>query len=140
LKFWECIQNQEEPPELEVKIEREDILSSAGIVNMDRIDPQLWAELVKKYAEASAMADEAEAQKELSKQQIMNVMQTAGAEIAEGAGARIYWREQQGRKTLDKKAFLKGAPEAFRIYESFMNIGKPIKAFRFYPIRPLLKE
>ena len=139
IKFWEYVKSGEEPPESEVKIEAGDIVPGEA-VNMEKIDPQLWAELVKKYGEADALYDEAKIYKDLCEEKIQQQMTSAGANVAEGAGARIYWREQAGRQTLDKKAFAKGHPTAFEIYNSYMKQEKPSRPFRFYATKPMLRE
>jgi putative phage-type endonuclease len=140
VRFWEYVQSKEEPPEPEVKLEKEDIVAPGEIVNMDRIDPQLWAELVKSYGQARALVDEAEAQKELAEKQIKFQMENAGASVAEGAGARVFWKEQAGKKSLDKKAFAAGSKQAFEIYESYLKTGKPSRPFRFFTPKPIYKE
>ncbi len=139
VRFWECVQKGEEPPEPEVKIEMEPV-QSGELVNMDRINPHVWASLVKKYQEAEMLFDEAKALLDLQEQKIKEEMAKAGATVAEGAGARIYWKEQKGRLTLDRKAFAKGNPAAYEIYESYMKTGKPSRPFRAYFPRPILKE
>jgi len=139
IKFWEFVKSGEEPTEPEVQIEAGD-LNPGEAVNMDKIDPQLWAELVKRYGEADAMFDEAKVQKELCEQKIQDQMTAAGANVAEGAGARIYWKDQKGKQTLDKKAFAKGHPTAYDIYLSYMKQGNPSRPFRFYFSKPIYRE
>ncbi|MCZ7405389.1 MAG: YqaJ viral recombinase family protein [Candidatus Methanoperedens sp.] len=138
-KFWRYVQSGEEPPEPEVKTELE-LVGPNEITNMEKIDPDLWADLVKKYAEAKAMEDEASAQKELYEEKLKAEMIKAGATVAEGGGARIYFRDQAGRMSLDKKAFAKGSPQGYEIYESFLRQGKPSRPFRFYETRPITHE
>ena len=138
-KFWQYVLDHEEPPEKQVEIEAGDI-NPGEAVNMDKIDPQLWAELVKRYGEADALFDEAKVYKELCEQKIQEQMTTAGANVAEGAGARIYWKEQAGKKTLDKKDFAKGNPAAYQIYESYIKQGKPSRPFRFYYSKAIYRE
>jgi putative phage-type endonuclease len=139
-KFWEYVKNGEEPPEPEVKIEVSDETRAGEVVNMEQIDPQLWAALVKEYGIAKAISDEAEATMELAEKNIKIQMDAAGANVAEGAGARFYWRNQPGRMGLDKKAFAKGSPQAYEIYESYMNPGKPSRPFRAYFPKPIYRE
>lgn len=138
-KFWEYIKAGEEPPASEVKLELEPV-GSSELTNMDKVNPTLWADMVQKYAEAKAMEDEAKALKDLYEEKIKEEMLRVGATVAEGGGARIYFRDQAGRMILDKKAFSRGAPEAFKIYASYMQAGKPIRPFRFYQVKPILHE
>jgi len=138
-KFWQYVINHEEPPETEVAVEMERV-GESELVNMDKINPVLWAELVQKYAEAKAMKDEAEALENLYKEKIQNEMIKAGAEVAEGGGSRIYFKEQDGRKTLDKKTFATENKAAYEIYQSYLKQGKPFRQFRFYQTRPITRE
>lgn len=138
-KFWSYVLNHEEPPETEVVLDMEAV-GTNEVTNMDKINPALWADMVQKYAEAKAMEDEGAALRELYEEQIKNEMLKVGAGIAEGAGARIYFRDQKGRATLDKKAFETGNRQAFEVYQSYMKEGKPTRPFRFYATRPLLHE
>ena len=138
-KFWEYVKSGEEPPAQEVKLELEPV-GSSELVNMDKINPVIWADMVQKYAEAKAMEDEAKALKDLYEEKIKEEMLRAGASVAEGGGARIYFRDQAGRMTLDKRAFAQGNKLAYEIYESYMKQGKPSKPFRFYSVRPITHE
>jgi putative phage-type endonuclease len=139
LKFWEYVKNQEEPPEEQVQIEAGDI-NPGEAVNMDKIDPQLWAELVKKYGESDALLSEAKAYNDLCEQKIKQQMEIAGATVAEGAGARVYWREQAGKQSLQKAEFAKGHPAAYDIYLSYLKKGKPSRPFRFYYSKAIYRE
>jgi putative phage-type endonuclease len=143
-KFWQYVQNGEEPPEPEVIMTPEEMKEgySAGteIAKMDKINPHAWAEMVKKYQEAKMLKEEAEALLDMQEEKIKTEMERIGASVAEGAGARIYWKEQKGKEKLDKKAFAKGHPAAFEIYESYLKTGKPSRPFRAYFPRPIYKE
>jgi putative phage-type endonuclease len=142
-KFWQYVESGEEPPEPEIKVEVEEAvagLKPSEIAKMDKINPHIWAEMVKKYQEAKMLKEEAEALLNQQEEKIKAEMDRIGAQVAEGAGARIYWKELAGKKSLDKKAFAKGHPAAFEIYESYMKTGKPSRAFRAHFPRPIYKE
>jgi len=138
-KFWQCVLNHEEPQEPEVTVTMEAV-GTNEVTNMEKINPLLWADLVQKYAEAKTMEDEGAAAKDLYEEKLKEEMLRAGASVAEGGGARIYFREQAGRKTLDKKAFATGNPAAYEAYETFIKPGKPTRPFRFYAVRPIIRE
>lgn len=138
-KFWKLVQERIEPQEPEVKYEFEAV-NSGELVNMDKINPSLWADVTQKYQEAKGMKEDADALMDIYEQKIKEEMERVGASVAEGAGARIYWKEQKGKLSLDKKGFAKGHPEAYAIYESWIKTGKPSRPFRpFFP-KPIYRE
>ena len=51
----------------------------------------------------------------------------------EGFGYRIHYKDQAGRKSLDKTALLRAHPDVN--LDDFQKIGKPSKPFRPYPIK-----
>jgi putative phage-type endonuclease len=144
-KFWKLVQQGIEPEEPPVKLDSEETKARAGLnpselTNMDKINPGLWAEVTKRYQEAKQLKDDAEAYLDLCEEKIKAEMEKAGASVAEGSGARIYWKEQDGRKTLDKKGFAKENALAYAIYESFLKTGKPSRPFRAFFPRPIYHE
>ena len=107
---------------------------------MDKINPGVWSALVKRYQEAKMIQEEAGIHLESLEEKIKAEMDKVGASIAEGSGARIYWREQAGKLSLAKKDFAKGHPVAYAIYKQYLRSGKPSRPFRpFFP-RPILHE
>jgi putative phage-type endonuclease len=138
-KFWGYVLSGEEPPEPEVTLDMEAV-GTNEVTNMDKINPALWADMVQKYAEAKAMEDEGAALKDLYEAKLKDEMLRAGANVAEGGGARIYFREQAGKMGLDKKAFAAGNKLAYEVYESYLRRGKPSRPFRFYQTRPITRE
>jgi len=142
-KFWQYVERGEEPSEPEIKVEVDEALAGikpGEIAKMDKINPHVWAEMVKKYQEAKMLKEEAEALLDQQEEKIKAEMDRVGASVAEGSGARIYWKEQEGKKTLDKKAFAKGDPAAYKTYESYIKAGKPSRPFRAFFPRPIFKE
>lgn len=95
-----------------------------------RIESDAWAKAVEDLRLAREIAEEAAAIEDAAKGKIWMLMDAAGAEVAEGAGARIYWKAQAGRKTLDKKALLRAHPEID--LTAFEKAGKPSRPFRVY--------
>jgi len=61
------------------------------------------------------------------------MLEEHNAEVAEGAGLRVYWREQAGRRFVDSKKLKALYPD---IYNQVLKQGKPYRAFRAY----ILKE
>ncbi len=52
-------------------------------------------------------------------------------QVAEGAGCRVYWKLQSGRKTIDKNVLRRDGIDITK-YE---KEGKPFRAFRPYFLR-----
>ncbi len=70
-----------------------------------------WARAVEDLRMARDLAEEASQVEAQAKAKVQELMARVGADVAEGAGARVYWKEQSGRKTFDYKKFLKDHPE-----------------------------
>jgi len=127
--FWnnKVLQNirpeiYQEPVELNLPL-----AAQGEVVTMD--DPD-WFQAVQDLKEAKRLAEDAKMIEDAAKAKIQEIMTKHGASVAEGAGARIYWKEQNGRRTFDVKAFARAHPELD--LEAFYRLGKPIRAFRPY--------
>lgn len=142
-KFWNQVLAKEEPQEPEIKAEideKMESLSVSEIANMEKINPDLWAELVTRYHEAKMLKEEGEANLDLYESKIKEEMARVNAKMAEGAGARIYWKEQKGKLGLNKSLFEAERPDEFKIYQSYLAAGKPSRPFRAFFPRPIMKE
>jgi putative phage-type endonuclease len=125
-EFWHTVEQGIEPkeddgPEL-------DLPSVGG--EMVRIETPAWAAAVEGLRVAKDLSAEAKALEDEAKAEVQRLMQEAGADVAEGAGARIYWKEQAGRKSLDKKRLEAEHPEIDLSH--YMKAGKPFRTFRSY--------
>ena len=138
-EFWQGVLNGIAPEEETVQIEMPEVLRGE-LVNMEKINPNEWAEVVKQYQVAKNLKENAEGLLEIAENSIKSMMDAANAPIAEGSGMRVYFKEQAGRQSLDKKAFAKGNPPAYEIYLDYLKQGKPMKVFRPYIIKPILIE
>jgi len=78
------------------------------------------------------LASEAKALEEEAKASVIDIMNAEGAEIAEGNNARIYYKEQSGRVSIDTKKLKKDQPE---IWEQYKKQGKSFRSFRFYNLK-----
>lgn len=94
------------------------------------IESAEWAAAIERLRDAQGILGEAKALEEEAKGEIQKIMQAAGAAAAEGAGARIYWIPQAGRRTFDVKAFAKAHPEVD--LAPFYRNGAEIRPFRPY--------
>jgi len=126
-EFWRCIESQTPPCENASNTPAIDLPETQnGEVAL--MDSPEWSEAVKMLKEAVEIGKEAESLKEEAKARIVLLMN--GRPVCEGAGARIYYREQAGRLSFDKKALAKDHPEInLALYEKH---GAPTKAFKPY--------
>jgi putative phage-type endonuclease len=90
-----------------------------------------WKKAADDLRLAKQIMDEAKELETQAKKKIQRLMEAAGSEVVEGAGIRAYWREQAGRKTLDKKAMQADGIDIAK-YE---KQGKPFRSFRPYFIK-----
>ena len=94
-------------------------------------DPD-WFEAVADLKEAKELSADAEMIEKQAKTKIQAIMEKYGASVAEGAGSRIYWKEQEGRKRFDHQAFGKAHPELTFEMMKYFKRGKPSKPFRVF--------
>ncbi len=100
--------------------------------NIVKIETPEWAEAVRALRTAGEIADEAEALELEAKERILRL--SGAAEVAEGAGVRIYYKWQEGRRTLDRAKFRWEHPEIH--LENYEKQGSPFRAFRPYFLKP----
>ncbi len=137
-EFWEKTQKGIAPEDDSVQVELPDF--SGQVANMGKINPMEWEEAVRAYQQGKMLKAEGEDMIELAEARIKAMMEAVNAEVAEGAGARIYWSYQKARKTLDKAGFKKEYPDAYRSYESFLVEGQPPRVFKAYFPKPIINE
>lgn len=95
-----------------------------------RISSAEWAEAMRDLREARELKEELEQAEEAAKKRAQQIMEAAGAQVAEGAGARIYWKTQKGRRTLDEKALIRDFPTID--LNKYKKEGSPFRAFKPY--------
>jgi len=130
--FWECVQNGEPPvepaPGERAPMAKSDALPSVDGEEVARVDSADFAAAVSQYLEAGDILEDVKTLQSEAKDQIVSLM--GNASIAEGGGARVYYKEQAGRKTFDKKALKASHPDID--LSKFEKEGKPFRAFRIY--------
>ncbi len=89
-----------------------------------------WFKAVADLREAKQLAEDATLIKAAAQAELQGLMAEYGADVCEGAGARVYWKEQNGRRSLDVKALQKAHPEID--LGPYYKQGKPFKSFRPY--------
>ena len=123
--FWQYVEAGELPPAPEPKALDLPPVGATEIITRDDAE---WAAAVERLREAKTIKIEAEEWEKACKAEVQRLM--GDAQVIEGAGARVYWKTQAGRKTLDKKALQAAHPEID--LQRFMKTGKPFRAFRPY--------
>jgi hypothetical protein len=131
VEFWNQVLSGIVPEDDSVAVEMPEI-QTGEVIDMSKVHPNEWQNIIQEYRIAKQLIDDGEAALEMSEERIKALMALHNASVAEGAGSRVYWKDQAGKKTLDKKTFLKENPLAYEIYESFLRAGKPTKPFRVY--------
>jgi len=93
-----------------------------------KIETEDWFRAAAALHEARSIKADAEALEAEAKNQILVLM--GEYDVVEGAGLRVYHREQAGRRSLDKKALQAAHPDID--LTQYEKVGKPFKAFRPY--------
>lgn len=89
-----------------------------------------WAEAARAYIEAHELAETADNLKSTATEKLKALVGGQGA--VEGAGLRCYLKQQDGRRTLDRKALEKAHPEID--LSQYEKVGKPFEVFKVYPV------
>ncbi len=103
------------------------ITSTGEVVKLD--NPE-WLEAVADLREARDLKKDATMINAEAQLKLQKLMGAAGADVAEGGGARIYFKEQSGRKKFDVKAFAKANPDVD--LNLFYTYSKAFRSFRPY--------
>lgn len=122
-EFWQMVVDGKEPVAAELTID----LPTVGATDLIRLDTPEWAQAVMDLREARDLKAEAEAVEATARAKVQELMGNAG--VVEGAGARVYWQLQDGRKSLDGKRLKKEHPE---IHDQYLKRGNPFKVFKPY--------
>jgi len=130
--FWENNIKAGRPPEIDRPPALPD-LPPAKIGEIITMDSPEWAEAAELLVDARQIIEGGKALEDQGKASLQDLMDQAGAQVAEGAGLRIHWKEQAGRKSLDKKALQAAHPEIN--LNQFMKQGKPFKSFRPFVLK-----
>ena len=124
-KFWDLVQKRI-PPEPDGSDSAADVLGEqypGGIQDSIALDGMAGVlESMKQY---EADEKEAKARKEECRQKIMSAM--GNHEQATIGNAKVSWKTQAGRVTIDSKRLKSELPD---IYEKYSKFGKPIRVFR----------
>lgn len=94
-----------------------------------KVDSEDAIKAAQSYLETKALLDDVEGLIDEAKLRLVDA--AGGADVFEVSDLiRVYWKEQQGRKTFDTKAACAADPSLERFYK----VGSPFRSFRAYPI------
>jgi hypothetical protein len=128
-EFWNLVRTEEfYPIEAAPQIDAPRVEIPDAKQKVITIESAEWAAAIERLRDAKEILTEAQALEKEAQAEIMKMMEASGAAAAEGAGARIYWIPQAGRKTFDVKSFAKAHPEIN--LAPFYKIGAETRAFR----------
>lgn len=125
--FWQMVQDRV-PPVWTPPAPPVDMPTVKGTV-VDMGASIAWQSAIATLRSARDLKAEAEELEAKAKEVVQEIMD--GNPVVEGAGARVYWQEQAGRKTLDKKALKRDGIDI----EKYEKVGQPFKVFKTYYLR-----
>lgn len=127
--FWDCVVNKTPPQEGErdLLIKMPEVEFNSKVIKMDFDE---WEEVVNTLRTAQELRKEAEEIEANAKQTMIQLMEKNGAEVAEGAGLRAYYRPQKGRRTFNHTAFAIANPTLD--LEPWYKTGRDTNVLRTY--------
>lgn len=126
-KFWNNHILTGISPEVDAERSFQQVETGGGTVT--KRDDEAFASKAMALSEAISLKRDAEELFELAKADVLEAIEDVPG-IYEGAGMRIYYTEQAGRKTLDKKAVAAAGIDL----SPFEKQGKPFRTFKSYAI------
>lgn len=122
--FWELVQKQIEPQDVETPtIEMPSV--EGKVITMDAPE---WLSAVDQLRTARDLKQEVEDLEKEAKLKLVSMMD--GHDVAESPGFRVYYREQIGRTTFDKKSLVKDYPQID--LAKYEKRGKSFRSFKPY--------
>jgi putative phage-type endonuclease len=128
-EFWQLVQEGVPPEEID-QTATLDLPKVGG--ELIKTDSEQWSKAVERLRVAQELKKEAEALEDEAKADIVGLMTAHEADVVEGAGARIYYREQSGRVSIDTARLRREMPD---VAEKYSKQGKPFRSFRAYYLR-----
>jgi len=128
--FWQLVQDGT-PPE-EKALTNPDIPPLQTGTELVQIESDGWARAVEDLRAAREILAEVKDLEESAKERLQNLMSVQGAVAAEGAGLRVYWKEQPGRETFDHRTFAKKHPELIEAMKPYFKRGDTFRKFSPY--------
>lgn len=124
-KFWRHVIDGTPPDEPARETVKLPEMENGEVVFIDNAE---WVQAVNDLREAKELADQAKQIEDAAKERVIAIM--GNNSVCEGGGARIYYKEQSGRKSFDKKALSKDHPEID--LSNYEKQGDPFRSFKPY--------
>lgn len=130
-RFWhDHVLAQVPPPEIAEQGTDLDLPEVGG--DLVVIDDPGWQRAAAELREAREIMEAAGDLEEAAKARLQEIMTSRNAQVAEGAGLRVYWAPQAGRNSLDSRRLKKERPE---VYEQYLKQSRPSRPFRPFWLR-----
>jgi len=139
LDFWQMVKSGT-PPEMAEPAPVRMPAVGGSLVQAEGLDHELatqFRDLTQALTVAVDIKAEADALHEQSKKVVQTWMLANRIDVIEGQGKRIYYKEQAGRKSLDKKALAADHPEID--LSKYEKSGAPFRSFRVFD-RPVEQD
>jgi len=133
--FWQMVQDGVEPAELEQATKLD--LPKVKATDLVEVDSEEWAIATNRLREAKSLREEAQLLEGNAKDVLQDIMDREGLSVAEGGDMRVYWKWQNGRKTIDAKRLLSEQPA---MYQEYLKVGKDFRSFRSFDLKPQTYE
>jgi putative phage-type endonuclease len=135
-EFWRAVEEGREPVGNEsVRIGDLPPVDPSEVIT---IDSPAWKEAIERLREAREIASEAESLQEQATATVKSLMEQSGATIAEGCGARIYYKLQLGRETFDRNQLAYEHPELD--LSRYIKRGNSFRIFKPYFIGDIVND
>lgn len=128
-EFWQMVLNNEIPALTDTPIIDLPPVGGGELVTLDTPE---WKTAIMKLNQAQELRKEVDEFEKEAKEEIQAIMTANEARVIEGADARIYWKPQPGRVTIDGKRLQKDMPE---IWQKYSKQGREFMTFRPYFLR-----
>lgn len=132
IEFWQLVESRT-PPSIDVAPVKMPEIGGGELVLVESLGDKAVAEYRRRitaYTQIKEIADEATAVLDAHKESLKAWMAGRCLDVVEGLGSRVYYKEQAGRRTLDKKAFKAAHPEID--LADYEKQGAPFRTFRVY--------
>ena len=133
-EFWQMVLDGVEPQALE-KTTKLNLPKIGG--DLVQVDTDEWIVAANRLREAKSLREEAELLEADAKVAIQEIMEAEKILVAEGGDMRVYWKWQDGRRTIDTKRLIKEKPG---IYQEYLKIGDPFRTFRSFDLKPKIYD
>lgn len=138
--FWSLVESRTPPPSLQPAAEKMPDIGG-DLVRVETLNEALvyqFQQIVDAYRVAQRIRDEANDFYDDVSGRLKLWMTSNDIDVVEGFGLRVYYREQDGRKSFDRKAAEAAYPEVD--FARFDKRGQPFRSLRPFEMQKQLTE